>query len=176
MDEPTCATCGSAMPPRKTQPGRPRKYCSARCGSIARRDNTAKTCGEPDCDRPVRAKGLCYMHYRRTRPRPKDRMTETRRAALRRKTQRRRALTFDPNADLIDRDEIGDRDGWRCGLCARRVDSSLAWPHPRSASLDHIEPLSLGGRHVKENVQIAHLSCNVAKGNRGGGEQLLLLG
>jgi 5-methylcytosine-specific restriction endonuclease McrA len=43
-------------------------------------------------------------------------------------------------------------------------------------SLDHIEPLSLGGKHVPENVQITHLACNMAKGNRGGGEQLLLIG
>ena len=42
----------------------------------------------------------------------------------------------------------------------------LAYPHPRSASLDHIEPLSLGGQHVHSNVQLAHLDCNMAKSNR----------
>jgi len=45
-----------------------------------------------------------------------------------------------------------------------------------SASLDHIFPLSLGGDHVRENVHAAHLRCNISKNNRGGNEQLLLIG
>lgn len=72
--------------------------------------------------------------------------------------------------------EIYDRDGWRCGLCRRKVNSGLKYPHPRCASLDHIVPLSLGGEHVRANVQLAHLDCNVRKGARSAGEQLLLVG
>lgn len=72
--------------------------------------------------------------------------------------------------------EIYARDGWRCGLCRRKVDVGLTYPHPRSASLDHIVPLSLGGEHVRSNVQLAHLGCNVRKGARSAGEQLLLVG
>ena len=35
-----------------------------------------------------------------------------------------------------------------------------------SVSLDHIVPLSLLGPHSRANTRAAHLSCNVARGNR----------
>lgn len=71
--------------------------------------------------------------------------------------------------------EIRERDGNRCHLCGDRV-SAKAWPHPLSASLDHVVPLTKGGAHDPDNVKLAHLACNTAKGNRGGNEQLLLIG
>ncbi|KNX39497.1 hypothetical protein VV01_14575 [Luteipulveratus halotolerans] len=71
---------------------------------------------------------------------------------------------------------IAKRDGFKCGLCGRRVAMDLVWPHPMSPSLDHVVPLSEGGDHAPANVQLAHLRCNVSKGARGGGEQLALIG
>lgn len=74
--------------------------------------------------------------------------------------------------------EIFERDGWCCGLCDLVVDKDLAWPDPMSKSLDHIVPLSCGGDHVRANVQLAHMTCNVRK-NAGyieTGEQLMLIG
>lgn len=35
-----------------------------------------------------------------------------------------------------------------------------------SASLDHREPLALGGAHTYDNSQCAHLVCNERKGAR----------
>lgn len=78
--------------------------------------------------------------------------------------------------DLVDRQAIFVRDNWRCGLCRKRIGKSYRHPHPRSVSLDHIIPLSRGGLHRADNVQAAHLICNLSKNNRGGGEQLLLIG
>lgn len=124
---------------------------------------------------------LCSKHYKAQHPNrrawKKNGDPDVRRANLRRKTQKRRAqLAGDLDAQAIDRDDIGERDGWRCGLCRRSVDRSLAYPDPKSASLDHIVPLSLGGLHVLTNVQIAHLECNVAKNNRAADVQPLLVG
>lgn len=78
-------------------------------------------------------------------------------------------------SERFNASEIFERDGWRCGLCGRKVDRDLKAPHPMSASLDHIQPLSLGGLHTKANVQLAHLSCNSRKQARAGG-QLRLFG
>ncbi|MFC5634725.1 HNH endonuclease [Streptomyces bullii] len=90
---------------------------------------------------------------------------------------RRRALKkATSTGEPVLRDAIGERDRWKCGQCGRKVDRTLAYPHPRSPSLDHVVPLSQGGAHSPENVQITHLECNVSKGARGGGEQLLLIG
>lgn len=172
MDQRNCVKCAELyQPTRKDQ-----RFCCRRCCNAFYRDSAKATCSEFECDRPVRAKGVCAMHRKRQVERPKDRMTATRRAGLRKRTQRRRALIRDPDAAVIDRDEIGERDGWRCGLCREPVDRSLAYPHIRSPSLDHIEPLSLGGKHIVSNVQIAHLACNMAKGNRVTDVQLLLVG
>lgn len=50
-----------------------------------------------------------------------------------------------------------------CGICAELIDHTLPWPDPRSASIDHIVPLSKGGAHKQSNLQYAHFSCNLAK-------------
>jgi 5-methylcytosine-specific restriction endonuclease McrA len=65
------------------------------------------------------------------------------------------------------------RDKGRCGICRKPVRAKQG---PRRASLDHIIPLSRGGTHTLANVQLAHYVCNLSKNNRGGGEQLLLVG
>lgn len=72
--------------------------------------------------------------------------------------------------------DILERDGWMCQLCNKRIDRRLKFPHPKSASLDHIVPLSVGGADVPSNVQAAHWDCNVAKGNRPANDQLRLVG
>jgi len=72
--------------------------------------------------------------------------------------------------------EIFERDGWRCGICGRKVNRRLKHPDPKSVSLDHVVPLSHGGLHERANVRCSHLVCNVSRGNRGGPEQLRLVG
>jgi 5-methylcytosine-specific restriction endonuclease McrA len=69
--------------------------------------------------------------------------------------------------------EIYERDGYRCGLCGGKIDRRTKWPHPRSASLDHIKPISEGGEHSRVNVQCAHLGCNSKKHAGAGGQHRL---
>ena len=71
--------------------------------------------------------------------------------------------------------DIYERDGWVCGICHKRVNNRLKYPHPMSASLDHIVSIRHGGTHTRDNVQIAHLRCNVRAGT-GNVKQLLLFG
>lgn len=74
--------------------------------------------------------------------------------------------------------EIAERDGWRCQLCRKPVHPAKRHPDQMCASIDHIVPISQGGTDVRANVQLAHLFCNMSKGNRAlpDGEQLRLLG
>ena len=46
-----------------------------------------------------------------------------------------------------------------CSLCGE-------WVKPRHASIDHIVPVSKGGTHTWNNVQLVHLVCNLRKGDR----------
>lgn len=88
----------------------------------------------------------------------------------------RRARILNAHVADVDILAVYERDKWRCGLCHKKVNRTLKWPDPMSASLDHVIPLSDGGTHEPANVQLAHLGCNAGKRNRGGGEQLALLG
>jgi 5-methylcytosine-specific restriction endonuclease McrA len=101
---------------------------------------------------------------------------EMRRAAntarKRRKRHRKRGATAEP----YTLEEIALRDHYRCGLCHRRVNMMLPYQHPKSATIDHLVPLDAGGDDTKANVQLAHRGCNARKCNRGGGEQLMLIG
>ena len=64
------------------------------------------------------------------------------------------------------RGRIYKRDGWLCGICHRRIDPAYAFPHAKSATVDHIWPRSLGGDDSDANLQAAHHGCNSSKGNR----------
>ena len=48
----------------------------------------------------------------------------------------------------------------RMGVCAICKD----WVQPKHASIDHTHPLSKGGTHTWDNVQLVHLICNLRKG------------
>lgn len=62
--------------------------------------------------------------------------------------------------------DIFIRDGWVCQLCHETVDAELVYPDPGTASIDHITPLSKGGHDTHDNIALAHLGCNWAKGAR----------
>lgn len=67
---------------------------------------------------------------------------------------------------MVRADVVFDRDGWMCAACGNHIDPALQFPHPQSASVDHIVPLSKGGTHTYDNVQAMHLIGNLRKGAR----------
>lgn len=70
-----------------------------------------------------------------------------------------------PASSYIARSDVGEKDSWICGICGEPVDKAIQWPDQQSPSIDHIIPLSKGGPHSMENLQISHLVCNVRKNN-----------
>jgi hypothetical protein len=77
--------------------------------------------------------------------------------------QRRRARKTTTSVEVFTHLEIFERDDWVCQICNKCVPPWLRHPHPQSASLDHIVPLARGGTHTRDNVQLAHLRCNLRK-------------
>ena len=77
---------------------------------------------------------------------------------------RHRAQKLRTQVEPIDCLDLFKRDGWICQLCRQKIDPALRHPHRRSATVDHIVPLSKGGSHTWDNVQSAHFGCNSSKG------------
>lgn len=174
----SCISCGVSLAGRRAM-----RYCSRRCCDVARGKTRAVPlplafCALSDCGvefRPVRLGQRCCSEvhgkklWNRENPEPwNDRKRDN---YHRRRALKKGAATGRP----VVLAEIRERDKNRCHLCGDRV-GAKAWPHPLSASLDHVVPLTKGGDHDPDNVKLAHLVCNTAKGGRGGNEQLLLIG
>jgi hypothetical protein len=78
-------------------------------------------------------------------------------------SHRARARRYGVQHQNINKSRVYERDDWRCGICGDHVDPEAKWPAAMSPSLDHIVPLAAGGSHMYENVQCAHLRCNLLK-------------
>jgi 5-methylcytosine-specific restriction endonuclease McrA len=76
-------------------------------------------------------------------------------------------------------DYLRDRDGDRC-FCRRKmrfdVSTGVNGEDDRGATIDHIIPRSKGGSDDLSNLRLACWECNRRRGNRGGNEQLMLVG
>lgn len=158
----TCVRCNTAW----VGPAR-RKYCGAFCAREAQaersgsRNRTCRRCG-------ANMGRITLGWY--CEPCRFERALETRRAYRkhnahkRSENHRQRARRFGVQYEPVNPMKVYERDGWRCQLCGHLVDPSVAWPHPRSRSLDHVIPMSAGGGHTYENTQLACLECNIRKG------------
>lgn len=62
--------------------------------------------------------------------------------------------------------QIFTRDQGVCQLCHQAVDRRLTPNHRLAATLDHIVPVSKGGSHHEDNIQLAHRGCNSGKRDR----------
>jgi 5-methylcytosine-specific restriction endonuclease McrA len=158
-----CEQCGADI----VTYDKARRWCSAEC----KYDAQVIRVGRPiergerhciDCDADISH----VWARRRCRDCDVKRMKDQARAS----GDKGRARYYGVPYEYVSRRKVYDRDGWQCGICSELIDRTLAYPDPRSASLDHVIPISLGGPHTAANCQAAHLSCNVGKSNRVGDE------
>lgn len=162
--------------------------------SAWRRVNNPQCCAVEGCDTPVHAHDFCNTHYLRWRkfrdplgtvildtcPSGHEFTSENTRISIdknghrgrtclachRSHQARRRAAKRSPGAEAIDSLILMKRDRWVCGICGLEIPCDVLWPDPLFGSIDHIIPLSRGGKHTWSNVQAAHLRCNMSKNNR----------
>lgn len=146
---------------------REQKYCSRACAGTARKSQPNQAGVQID----IRTCSVCQCLYT---PKRKDSVNcstecvaKARRIKESNKNQKRRKWSALTELEPIDPHDIHQRDKWTCGICENPIDQDASWPHPKSASIDHIRPLSWGGTHTADNLQSAHLECNWIKGARG---------
>lgn len=162
--ESVCRQCGCELPKYKT------RFCSASCcelynhiksGAISHPDILVKIC--PVCgvefktwkSRQQTCSAECanYKHQHRT-----DR------------DERIKAAMIDDDIDLM---KLYKRDHGQCQLCGLMTnfeDYQMKGAYKICGnmypSIDHIKPISKGGLHSWDNIQLAHRRCNSSKGNR----------
>jgi 5-methylcytosine-specific restriction endonuclease McrA len=144
-----CPECG------KLFASRDRKTCGRRCARLrSNRQTSDYIMARYNSDPAFRDRMLAQAHLRRA-----DMLGVTGNDEIR--TRR----------DLVA--YLTARDHNRCGICRKPIRAKKG---PMRPSIDHIIPLARGGTHELANLQAAHYRCNLSKNDRGGGEQLLLVG
>lgn len=135
-------------------------------------------CSVDGCNNKVEAKGLCRKHYIAEHYKipaviekarsywRKYIKTENGKKSRGVINQTRRARKLGVKTENFSREEVYEQNSWICGICGEKVDKHLKYPDPLSQSLDHIIPLSKGGTHTRNNVQLAHLRCNLRKSDK----------
>jgi len=178
----TCAECGKTVQvSRSSAPPELRRChdCRRRTPPPAPAPRICDLCECTYVPKPMHRPGQrwcsksCAQAWRNGARPPYDRDVVVglpRKRRLDRIRRQRRAKTWDGVTDA----EILERDRWRCGICRKAIGKSFRWPDPRSKSIDHIVPISEGGEDTAGNKRAAHLGCNCARMNRGGGEQAAL--
>jgi hypothetical protein len=159
-----CPRCGQPFWPWANNVKHARQFCSKECAKRPRRpkpprqlDKVCAWCTRPFTATTIRQRFCSIAHQSIA------------------KSKRRKQRLRGAQGELPSLWEVYRRDGGRCGLCHLRVRRTFRWPDRRAASLDHIVPLSLGGKDDAKNVQLTHLGCNMAKQAKPCGSQLRLV-
>lgn len=156
----TCSHCGATYQPRQR---RPSAYCSRQCKDTARQAKLAAERVANKVGRPCLHCGVIIGPERRIDAAfCSGRCNSAAHQAARKAA--RPAGTTKRAGDVLSRLEVAARCGWRCSECEEPILRSLAYPHLRSLSVDHIVPLAKGGARTINNRQALHLVCNLRKG------------
>ena len=116
----------------------------------------------------ARDNGVCSQECARKKKRIQARNSNKRRGVQdsHRHRARKYGCEYDPSVKL---DKLIERDGLRCALCGEMCDpNDHSWSKyagPKYPSIDHIIPMSKGGGHTWDNVQVVHIICNSEKGD-----------
>ncbi len=121
---------------------------------------------DPDHAERVRAHSRKYRAARLAEYRERDRryakayqLRDRKRflAKMFRSNNKRKATKLAAFIEPVDAAVVFRRDKAVCGICGLKVDPDSKW------HIDHVIPLSKGGLHSYDNVQLAHAHCNLSK-------------
>jgi len=163
-----CAQCGILFAARRAKQETCSRICARKWGwaksNLARRNGaTGHVC-------------ICGAVITLDRQKCDDCLAASAKLARQRKKRAERARKRGAIREPYTLAEIAARDGYRCGLCGKRVAMTRAVPHPKAPTIDHVVPLSVSKDDTRANVQLAHFACNIRKGATGGVWQAALFG
>lgn len=157
--EKTCRFCGKELPKYKS------RFC---CNECKNKYNRIKTGVVQSYEKKKRICVVCGKIFYSHRQDKKACSIEC--TNINRGKQRYNGIIVDKDIDLK---KLSQRDNGQCMLCGLFVDwedyekkDGVVVCGGMYPSIDHIIPISLGGLHSWDNVQLAHRICNSRKGNR----------
>jgi hypothetical protein len=150
-----CEGCSAVLPSDQHN----RKWCSEKCRKTQYGSTQTEIefrhcerCGKLFCCRAGRNVSCCSRNCAK-------RKAES--------IRRHRLRTASDQCDQITLFALGERDGWRCHLCGKKIPNRPHKGRPLDPEIDHLIPVSAGGAHVWENVALSHRSCNGSRGADG---------
>ncbi|MDO5863415.1 MULTISPECIES: HNH endonuclease [Paenarthrobacter] len=169
-----CGNCQAVIPWHMAADAR---YCSTACQQAAwyrRNDEMLKQRAvEWNAANAEQKSAIGKLYYRNNRERAQMQNAawraanpEKAREISRNTSARRRARLRGVTVEDFSLAEIWERDEGICWLCEATIDPLISWPDPKSMSLEHKVPISLGGGHTRANCALAHLGCNLLKGSK----------
>lgn len=182
----TCACCGKLfLPPKKGQ-----RFCNKKCRVaylISAKKKACRFCGiefyPHKSDDEFCSRKCCNNFFKRTvgvgdkqcarcgtafSSRKKNAMfcSDDCRIKTNKDLRRFRARDQEIGCKSITIAAVGARDGWICGICGKYIPIADNPNSNEAPSLDHIIPISKGGLHSWDNIQIAHRVCNSRKSSK----------
>ena len=82
------------------------------------------------------------------------------------KKERRRVAALTKESAQISVQTLYERDHGICWICGQLCDITADSNDNNYPSIDHVIPISKGGKDTWENVRLAHRRCNSVRGNR----------
>jgi predicted nucleic acid-binding Zn ribbon protein len=150
-----CVVCGHAT-------SHNHQTCSKACWSV--RQSQLLTGKKYRLARMKKECRICHRVITVSRRQSVECATCQRRKRKHLKSAYRRAKHFGVTRDRsISLAKVGTRDHWQCQLCGCRTLPKQRSTHDRYPNVDHIVPLSRGGTHTWDNVQLTCRLCNQRK-------------
>ena len=158
-----CEQCGKEFPVNRSD----QKFCSKKCYSRYRAIHIEKTCF--DHGELTKTCSVCGKEFKTNKTRKYTCSIECRKYRHDRQSDRRyKGIKKDSDISLF---KLSERDRCQCQICGMTVnwdDWTEKSGHKVSGnlypSIDHIVPISRGGTHTWDNIQLAHRKCNSSKG------------
>lgn len=130
------------------------------CGKTYTVREYVRSCGM----KYARDNGVCSKECRKEKLRQISRESHKGRQDSHRHRAVKFGCEYDPSVTLK---KLVKRDGLRCAICGEMCDwNDHSWSEyagPKYPSIDHIIPMSKGGGHTWDNVQVVHIICNSHK-------------
>lgn len=173
-----CRVCQAPVTVAITVPRQRSKYCSADCLGLATKiragQNGRIKTGPQTLNCVVCSKAFEFTVVTIV-PKYCGQLCQSRgRSRLSTSTRRRLARREVERAEKVSPRAVFERDGFICHICRKPLAMTERAPSPLSPSIDHIVPISKGGKHTFANLRAAHLRCNMSRGNRAAAQLRIL--